>query len=118
MHADDELAEDRGETPALKSVLAFMPDSRYSAIRFEGYRGDDKPSVHLTLRFIGWAVVVDWIKDGRYGTRVEPVAVTAAGEPILAHDIEQNYGIDEGRVLLRGLILAGEDTGPLSEDLG
>ncbi len=30
--------------------------------------------------------------------------------------LSHNYGLEEGQVLLRGVIPAGEDTGPLSDD--
>jgi hypothetical protein len=84
--------------PAEYSILRFTPDDRFVTVHFEGYRGDELV-VSLTLPFIGWAVVVNWVQGGTYGPRLEAVGLSEHGEPVTAYLIGQNFALDEGKVI-------------------
>jgi hypothetical protein len=91
--------------PAEYSILSFTPDNRFATVHFEGYR-DEERVVSLTLPFIGWAVVVNWVQGGAYGTRLEAVGLSEYGEPVTAYMIGQNFSLDEGKVIQTKLMPA------------
>ena len=84
--------------PAVNTILSFVPDDRFTTVQFDGYR-DDRCVVSLTLPFIGWAVIVDWIQGSEYGTRMGAVGLSEHGEPITAYMIGQSYSLEEGKVI-------------------
>lgn len=99
-----------GMIPFEYSILDFTPDNRLTTVHFDGYVGAECV-VSLTLPFIGWAVVVDVVKEGpdgtiEYGTRLQAVGLTEKGDPVIAHMIEQNYSLEEGKVVQTRLIPA------------